>query len=203
MPVSKDPAARARQVANLRRGVTKPKPQAALKHGARAKQPVGDLPAARKAIQEMLEAVPPLCEADGTPDKAYALAVRLVASEMARYDYIADYVDRVGPMTIHGKLRYSPLRQLKMLEKSIMAHLRELGLTPLGRAALGLDIAQTRALQHITPKHDPEHLMKVARVMAVTGMLPNPSPPDADVVESSAEEEPPEPEPPTPIRRVK
>ncbi|HEX3854742.1 MAG TPA: P27 family phage terminase small subunit [Polyangiaceae bacterium] len=168
--------------------------QKGLKSGARAKLPVGDIAAARQEMAEALAEAAPLRDKDGNLPKADAIAVEVVAAALARYRHMQEYLERVTPFTTGQRLRYTLVRELRRTEKQLLAELHELGMTPRGRAALGLDVARTGAeMQKVaTPNRDPEHLLALARMLQRVGVVPEL--PDDDVID--VEEQP-------PVRRVK
>jgi hypothetical protein len=195
MPMSQDPAARARSLQNLKKpkGAQKGQ-QVALKNGTRAKNPVGDIAAARQEMAEALAEAAPLRDKDGNLPKADAIAVEVVAAALARYRHMQEYLERVTPFTTGQRLRYTLVRELRRTEKQLLAELHELGMTPRGRAALGLDVARAgaEAQKAGTPNRDPEHLLALARKLQQVGVVPRL--PDDDVID--VDEQP-------PIRRVK
>lgn len=179
MPMSKDPAARARSMANLKTGTGARKgQQVALKNGSRAKQPVGDVEQARLDLQAALADAAPLRDSDDNLPVHDRIAVEVVAAALARYRYMHSHFERLCQNK--GRLRYTLIRELRRTEKQLIAELHELGMTPRGRAALGLDVARTAGeMQRVkTPNRDPEHLMRVSRLLYESGALPQVKPED-------------------------
>jgi hypothetical protein len=191
--MSKDPAARKRSMANLKNGTGAQKgQQVALRNGSRAKLPVGDLAQAREEIQEALAAAAPLRDREGGLPIADRAAVEIVACGLSRYRYMQEYLENLTPFTSGGRLRYTLVRELRRTEKQLLAALAELGMTPKGRASLGLDLARTQEIAHVKPNREPEHLLALARALQRAGMVPT-LPEDAEVVEAE--------EVPIPIKR--
>ena len=118
----------------------------------------------------------------------------MVAAALARYRFMQEYLERVTPITTGHRLRYTLVRELRRTEKQLLAELDLLGMTPRGRAALGLDLARTgaEAQKVVTPNRAPEHLLALARKLQQVGAVPDL--PDDDVID--VDEQP-------PIRRVK
>jgi hypothetical protein len=199
MPMSKDPAARARSMKNLRNGKGAQKgQQVGLKNGSRAKQPVGDIAAARQEMKEALADAAPLRDRDGNLPAADRIAVEVVAAALARYRFMQEHLERITPFTNGNRLRYQLVRELRRTEKQLMGELHELGMTPRGRAALGLDVARAgaEAQKAATPNRDPEHLLALARVLQKVGAVPQlPAEEEDDVIDVAETQEP--------IRRVK
>jgi hypothetical protein len=173
--MSSDPKARARSLANLKNGRgAEQGQQVALKHGARSKLPVGDIARAREDIQEALAAAAPLRDKDGALPKRDAIAVEVVAAALSRYRYMQEYLERVTPFTSSGRLRYVLVRELRRSERQLMSELDQLGMTPRGRAALGLDLVRTGSemQKHVQPNRSPEHLRRVAEILQRSRAIP-------------------------------
>jgi hypothetical protein len=174
---------------NLRRPAGAQKgQQLALRNGSRAKLPVGNIKRARLEIQEALAAAAPLRDKDGGLPIADRAAVEIVAAGLARQRYMEEYLERVTPFTNGFHLRYTLVRELRRTEKQLLAALHELGMTPRGRAALGLDVARTgAALQTIKPVSTAERSRAVAVLIARAGgvvkLAQQAEPEDAEVVE--------------------
>lgn len=196
MPMTTNAAARERSLKNLKKpkGAQKGQ-QAALKNGSRARKPVGDIGAAREELRDALATAAPLRDREGNLPRADEIAVEVVAAALARYRFMQSHLERLTPFTSGNRLRFTLVRELRRTEKQLLAELAELGMTPRGRAALGLDVARAGAEMHkvVTPKRDPEHLLALARKLQQVGAVPRL--PDDDVIEVDEQQ--------TPIRRVK
>lgn len=143
MPLSRDPAKRERQLANLR-----PAPAAPVgnrrteSHGAYARIARGELEAKVAAVHDALTADAPVREGDGSLPAADGPAVRMLAEALCRLDRIAEYLERRGWEDNAGKPR--PVLDY---EARLRAHsldlLKELGMTPASRAKLGLAVVRS------------------------------------------------------------
>ena len=148
VPLSRDPAKRERQLANLTS--RPPAPPAGntrnLRHGAHARQ--ATLIAAdawEGRIYHELEAEAPLRGADGGLPPADRQAVELLAKCLARLQAVAGYLDLHGPLGEDGTPRPA-LDAEGRLRREAGEYLDRLGMTPRARAALGLDITRQRDL---------------------------------------------------------
>ena len=151
-PLSRDPRKRARQIANLRRGVTTtPGNQHGRRHGGYAPIARRDLDAKRREVYDALAADAPLRDAEGELPSHDAAAVRLLAECLCRLDSVSDYLSRHGWQTEDGEVRPA-VEVERRLRAEALDWMRELGLTPKARAALGLDLARTAS-----PADDAEH----------------------------------------------
>ncbi len=141
MPTSRDPDKRARQLANLRQGVTT-SPGRPLVHGAYARLSPERIDSKVREVAEALAQDAPVRAADGGLPAADAVAVRQLAETLCRLDDIAEYLNRRGWEDDSGKPR--PVLEYEgRLRGHVLDLLRELGMTPKSRAALGLDLART------------------------------------------------------------
>lgn len=194
MPMSSDPKARARSMANLKRGGGVGKgAQVALKNGTRAKLPVGDIASARQELQEALADAAPLRDPDGNLPKADAVAIEVVAAALARYKHMQEYLERVGAFSSGGKLRFTLVRELRRSEKQLLAELHELGLTPRGRAALGLDLARTDVeMKKVVPVRTAERAKAIGALIARSGGAIYPDEDPMDIDEQQKEHDEPE-----------
>jgi hypothetical protein len=141
---SKDPAARSRSLANLRRGVTRPDGSQRITHGAyMAVLADEDLDqAARRVLDALAQDAPVRAPGGGLP-AADAPAVRLLADSLVRLDGVRDFLRRRGLETAKGELRESVLDLERRLRTEAADHAEALGMTPRSRLALGLDLART------------------------------------------------------------
>lgn len=190
LPMSNDPEARKRSMANLRKAPpAKRGNRNAVKHGARAKQPIGDVPKARTDMQRYLAARAPLRDKDGNLPEYDEPAMEILSYGFSRIRKLWAELDRLGPVTNTGRLRYALVREIRRSEKQLFQQLSQMGMTAQGRANLGLSLAATAHIQQdVRPNRTPERLMALAQHLAQHGLLPNPVPPVADVVEGEVEE---------------
>lgn len=146
MPLSSDPAARSRQVANLRRGAGAGDGgmQRARQHGAYARLPAERVDAKVREVAAAIAEDAPVRAADGGLPEHDTVAVRQLAEALCRLDDIGDYLQRRGWEDENGKPR--PVLEYEgTLRRHVLDLLRELGMTPRARAALGLDIVRAQA----------------------------------------------------------
>lgn len=148
-PLSRDPQARARQLANLRpgAGAAGPGDQRRLLHGAYiAVLDAADLAAAERAVLDALAEDAPVRDPDGSLPAADMAAVRLLADSLVRLDGVRDFLRRRGVEDEKGGLRESVLDLERRLRVEAADHAAALGMTPRSRAALGLDLARTASV---------------------------------------------------------
>lgn len=147
MPLSKDPAARRRQLENLKRGEN-PAVEGndhALLHGARSELLFRDVEGEVRELLDVLAAAAPVRDPDGSLPAADAAAVETAARALKRYRHLAKWCD------LHGRLddrtgEVKPAAEYELrAERALAAALDALGMTPTSRAKLGLDLIRTAA----------------------------------------------------------
>jgi hypothetical protein len=144
VPLSGDPDARGRQLANLRRGGHHPNGTQRIEHGAYMRVlDQADLDAAERRVLDALAADAPVRAAGGGLPAADATAVRLLADVCVRLDGVRDFLRRRGLENERGQLRESVLDLERRLRVEAAGHASALGMTPASRLALGLDLART------------------------------------------------------------
>lgn len=142
MPLSNDPAKRARQLGNLR-----PAPAAPfgnrrhLIHGAYAAIARERIDAKALEVFEAIASDVPVRADDGGLPAADALPVRLLAELLCRLDSIAHYLARRGWEDENGEPR-AVLDIEARLRSQAVELMRELGMTPAARTKLGLDLVR-------------------------------------------------------------
>lgn len=148
MPLSNRPAARERQLANLNPRPPAPPPgnQRARKHGGYAQVAEARLDDKAREVYVALAADAPVRDAAGELPAADAVAVRLLAECLCRLDDVAANVRQFGIFDQDsGEVR--PVVELeRRLRGEARDHAADLGMTPAGRAKLGLDLARTESL---------------------------------------------------------
>lgn len=145
MPLSRDPSARRRSLANLRRGVTPPPVGTRRVHGAYAALAPERVDAKVREVANALADDAPVRSADGGLPAHDTVVVRQLAECLCRLDDIGDFLRRRGWQDDNGNPR--PVLEVEQrLRGHVLDLLRELGMTPKARAALGLDIV--RAVSH-------------------------------------------------------
>jgi hypothetical protein len=138
MALSKDPAKRSKQLANL-----KPPPPAPpgnrrrVTHGARA-QPE---PRRQAALERQISDALPVRAADGGPPVHDLVTVRLLAITLCRLESCAAYVSKHGQFFQGGRVRPATELEDKLIVRAANL-LDRLGMSPTSRAKLGLDLAQ-------------------------------------------------------------
>lgn len=145
MPISRDPRARARQIANLKRGGAKPPPpgnQLARRHGAYAQIAAERVDAKVLRVFEALSEDVPLKE-EGRLPAADGVAVRLLAEVLVRLDDVSAYLTRYGLFDEKTKQPRAALDVEGRLRREAADHADALGMTPRSRARLGLDLQRT------------------------------------------------------------
>jgi hypothetical protein len=142
MAMSKHPAKRTKQLANLRvNSPAGPGNRRSVKHGGQAKPE----PRRQKALEAQIRDALPVRDADGNPPAHDAIAVGLLAIVLCQLESVTRYIARNGPLTRGGKIAPSAVLQDKLIVRS-QNLASELGLTPRSRVNLGLTLKQTEHL---------------------------------------------------------
>jgi hypothetical protein len=143
MPLSRDPAARARQLANLRpgggagdRGLAR-----ARTHGAYAEITAEQLRGEELRVYEALAADAPVRDPDGGLPAADTLIVRQLAEARVRLQRISDHLMARGIERKDGSLRPAVELELR-IRAHVLDLMRELGMTPKARVAMGVDLVR-------------------------------------------------------------
>jgi hypothetical protein len=141
-PLSADPEARSRQLANLRRGDNPtPANTFALKHGAAATLTVEQVSAEVAELYDVLAATAPLRDGIGELPVADEAAVEIAARALHRYRKITTWLDLHGRLDDKtGEVKGAAQYELQC-ERALERSLDVLGLNPRARARLGLDLA--------------------------------------------------------------
>ena len=142
--VSRDPAKRARQRANLRGPealVPAPNGNRHVRaHGGYAAVALERLAQREREVYAALAADAPLRDGDGSLPRADAVVVRLLAEALCRLEDVAAWVRLHGVLDDSGDVRPAAQREAE-LRRETLTYLAELGMTPRARARLGLDLA--------------------------------------------------------------
>jgi len=161
MSLSKRPGARARQLANLRRGETRPVGNAnARTHGAYAAITEAQLRDEELKVYEALASDAPVRADDGGLPREDTLVVRQLAESLVRLQRISTHLVARGIERDDGSLR--PAVELELRVRGHVLDLcRELGMTPKSRAALGVDLVRVasagdRLADHLERKYPGE-----------------------------------------------
>ena len=143
MPLSSDPAARQRQLANLTPGAGAGDGGLlrARTHGAYAQVAERELDEKVGEVYRAISADVPVHDQDGSLPAADAIPVRMLAESLVRRERVRESELRHGIEARDGKLRGIVEFGLR-LDGQILRLCEQLGLTPRARAALGLDLAR-------------------------------------------------------------
>lgn len=153
-PLSDDPAKRERQLANLRRGgpanagsFRPGQPSPNLKHGLRSREPgrliLGE---AGREIVEALSAGVPLRDEHGDVPIYDRAAVEAAALHLIIVRRCLGYLSAHGFEDARGRLR-PEIHDLGKANERLERSLDRLGMTPAGRARLGLDLVRAEREQ--------------------------------------------------------
>lgn len=157
MPLSKRPAARARQLANLQPAPAAPaENRRAVKHGGYAAIARGRLSAKVNEVFEALAADAPLRDSAGDLPSADRVQVVLLAQCLCRLEDVAGHVSLHGAVRERsGKLR--PAAELEQrLRREAADYLDAMAMTPRSRGKLGLDLVRTADAATALSEPDPE-----------------------------------------------
>lgn len=142
MSLSRDPRARKRQLANLRKAPAAPKDnKRRMTHGAKAQPDAKRL----AEIEGDICAALPVRDSNNEAPVHDLAAVHLLAVAVARLETVSAYVDRYGSFYKGGRLRPAAEHEQKLIER-VGSLLDRLGLTPASRARIGVDLVRTRDL---------------------------------------------------------
>ncbi len=152
MSLSRRPAARARQLANLRRGGTV-SPGRPPTHGAYGAVARVRLEEKAREVYDALAADVPLRNADGSLPGADAVLVRLLAECLCRLDSIAAHLRDHGILGADGDVR--PVVEVEgRLRREAADHAEALGMSPRARAKIGMDLIRAEvAAQGVEADH--------------------------------------------------
>jgi hypothetical protein len=142
MPLSRDSAARSRQLANLTTNAP-PAPlgnDRTVTHGAYATLAPERLDAKSRELFDALAADAPVREAGGLP-AADGVVVRLLADVLCRLDDVGRHIAEYGWADRKGNPRPVLMVEARLRQQALDL-LDRLGMTPRSRAALGLDLAR-------------------------------------------------------------
>jgi phage terminase small subunit len=146
-PLSSHPAARASQLANLRRAPAGN--QRAVSHGGYAALARDRLEVKVREVYDALAEDAPLRDADGGLPAQDSTVVTLLAECLCRLEDVTANIRDCGVFQARGKHKGTvrPAVELESkLRREAAGYLDSLGLTPKSRAGLGLDLARTRDL---------------------------------------------------------
>jgi hypothetical protein len=142
-PLSSDPEARDRQLANLVPGARTAPPgnRRALKHGAHATLSAEAIADEVRELYDVLADSAPLRDRVGNLPVADEAAVEVAARALHRYRKIATWLDLHGRLDEKTGEPKGAARYEVECERALERSLDALGLNPRSRAKLGLDLA--------------------------------------------------------------
>lgn len=157
MPLSDRPAARARQLGNLRNApAAPPGNRRAVRHGGYAEVARDRLEERTRRIFDELAVDAPLRDELGELPAADHLIVSLLAQCLVRLEDIAAYLTLRGLLDVKGNVR--PAAELeRRLRAEAADHARELGLSPRARTSLGLELVRGASAAQQLEDHIAEH----------------------------------------------
>jgi hypothetical protein len=145
VPLSSDPAARARSLANLRAGSGGDRGlQRATKHGAYAVIAERELDGKVRELFDAIGADLPVRDFDGGVPAQDAIPLRMLAETLLRRERVRETELRHGIEAPDGKLRGVVEFGLR-LDGQALRLCEQLGLTPAARAKLGLDLVRAQS----------------------------------------------------------
>jgi hypothetical protein len=158
MPLSDDPAKRARQLANLRPAPPAPEGnRRRLRHGGYAEVARDRLEGKVREMCDALGADAPLRDADGELPAADHAAMMVAATAMCRLEDVTAHLATTGFLDQRtGEPRMAVLDLERRLRRDALDALERFGMTPASRAALGLDLARTVDVAQVLSEPDPE-----------------------------------------------
>jgi len=189
MPLSRDPAARARQLANLtRRPPAPPRGNGrALRHGAHARKATLIRAGSWAAlILAELEAEAPLRDEDGALPAADRQLVELLASALARLEAVSGWLELRPAVDELGR-EWPAEQAAHRLRLECARYLEALGMSPTSRAALGLNIALTEsATPRVIGADEPERRERILALLSAATAPPDEHPAHAEAATSPA-----------------
>ncbi len=171
MPLSDDPAARARQLANLRPAPAAPAGNQYLRrHGGYAAVAADRIAGRVAEVFDALAADAPLRDTAGNLPAADAGAVHLLAQALCRLEDVSDHLAATGWIDRRTKEpRLTVLDLEARLRREALALMDRLGLTPASRSKLGLDLARTIDLSQAMSEPDAEVRARLLKEAGVDG----------------------------------
>jgi hypothetical protein len=141
-PLSRDPEARSRQIANLRRGgPVQPGNRHTVTHGAYARITQAELDAEVRELMDAIGEDLPVREADGGVPAADVILLEMLAGNRIQRRRVRESEVRHGIEERDGGLR--PVVGLGVtLDNQALRYLEQLGMSPRSRAALKLDLVR-------------------------------------------------------------
>lgn len=164
-PLSRDPDARARQLANLRSGERAANLQpgagqaaavaAITRHGGYSVALLANVDGEVRELRDALAEAAPVRDAAGQVPAADYAALEVAARALKRYRHLCGWLD------LHGRIDedtgdVKPAARLELdAERRLTSALDALGMTPQSRARLGVNLARTVDLATAMSEPDP------------------------------------------------
>jgi len=130
-----------------------------VKHGAKAVVPVDRVEEKARQIDHLLAEVPVLAP-DGRPLIHDRGVIEMLATVRCRLDDIDAYISQHGVINPKTGKPHSAALWERRLQSHALKLEKELGLTPLARSKLGLNLARTADLAMAMSNPDPEKRAK-------------------------------------------
>lgn len=118
-----------------------------MRHGGHSEALLRDVGAEVRELMDALGETVPVRDVDGGVPAADLVAVERAARCLKRYRHLATWLDLHGRIVESGKGKgqVKPAAELELkAERELAAALAALGMDPLSRAKLGLDLARTQ-----------------------------------------------------------
>ena len=156
-PTSRDPAKRAKQLANLRPAPPAPAGnRQTLRHGGAATGATLPVSEAVREIVDALAASAPVRDAAGELPAADEATVELAARALCRVRRVEAWCDMHGYLDERTGDVKPAVRYLEQATRTADRLLTVLGMNPRSRAALGLDLARATDLATAMSEPDPD-----------------------------------------------
>ena len=114
----------------------------ALTHGFRSALLVRDIGSEIRELMDALSAAAPVREGDGSLPPADLVAVETAARALKRWRHVSAWCDMYGRLDEKGDVRPAAHYELQA-EAALQRALDSLGMSPMARSKLGLNIART------------------------------------------------------------
>lgn len=170
MALSRDPAKRRRQLANLRTGPKPPKGnKRGVVHGGYAHIVGERLEAKAREVYDALAADAPVRASGGGLPRYDAPLVRLLAMTLCRLENVEAHIALFGAFDQRSREVRTVVEVEAGLRKEAAHYLGLLGMTPTSRAKLGLDLVRQADLATAMSEPDPERRADLLREAGLPG----------------------------------
>ena len=168
MPLSRDPARRAAQLANLRNAPPAPLGnRRTVRHGGTARVVAARLDEKVREVFDALALDAPLRDADGGLPAADTMQVRLLAECLCRLDDVSAYLRSFGLFDERTRQPRPALEVEQRLRREAADYLDAMGMSPRARAKLGLVLARTVDMATAMSEPDPDRRAELLRQAGV------------------------------------